>query len=330
MTQPYPRVGPVPQFSYTLVSRVKNLAYVDWIELLRSVEAERLLFKRARSVEPKRQSSRVVSSRSDREERAVMSGRKPCSPTHHRQFCFARQLLLSTFLTQAPYQSHFPWASQGFPCKFNNFIVTMPAKKTKKTHRQETRHCTAKTVDEPPHEKSQGICAFDVETEGPPDMINSAKSEMNGIIHRQEITVEPSNEGVRVGNSAGLAVGRQLDQMNSNMARVLSRNEQMETQNRQLEERVAFLEATSHDFSSARSRYLSFAKRDVFGTSNEDDERIIKAGNRIVHSGNARADAGLYDRNVRRDFTTYIRLYGVHPGTVNAIGKFKVFPCKAI
>ena len=97
-----------------------------------------------------------------------------------------------------------------------------------------------------------------------------------------------------------------------------------------LQEQVASLTTSLDAYLILRNRFLSTYKKDKLHNATDADFRMIAAGNKWAHGGDAVADARLYQGQVRgrrRDFATYQSLYGITPAETSEIGKvvIKVF-----
>ncbi|QSS51531.1 hypothetical protein I7I53_06878 [Histoplasma capsulatum var. duboisii H88] len=82
---------------------------------------------------------------------------------------------------------------------------------------------------------------------------------------------------------------------------------------------VSNLQHSVGDLKDSRSLFISTYRRDILLNATPSDHRIISTGNRFVHGGDCKRDAGLYEHpGRRRDFDTYVKLYGLHPGIVQS------------
>ncbi|KKZ60752.1 hypothetical protein EMCG_04580 [[Emmonsia] crescens] len=82
---------------------------------------------------------------------------------------------------------------------------------------------------------------------------------------------------------------------------------------------VSNLQHSMGDLKDSRSRFISTYRRDILLNATLSDYRIIDTGNRFVHGGDCKRDTDLYEHpGRRRDFNTYIKLYGLHPGIVQS------------
>ncbi|CUS07937.1 unnamed protein product [Tuber aestivum] len=80
---------------------------------------------------------------------------------------------------------------------------------------------------------------------------------------------------------------------------------------------VTALAASSGPYIYRRNYFLSIFNRDKLGTATDTDLGIIGAGTQSVEGGDAMVDATLYIGPMRRrDFTTFLRLYGFMPEVV--------------
>ncbi|PUU76827.1 hypothetical protein B9Z19DRAFT_1129131 [Tuber borchii] len=87
-----------------------------------------------------------------------------------------------------------------------------------------------------------------------------------------------------------------------------------------LDKSVSKLTASLHPYHQTRNRFLSTFKKDKLGTATGDDWKIIAQGSFKPEAGDAATDALLYEGIMsRRDFTTFQKLYGLHPDTVRRI-----------
>ena len=91
---------------------------------------------------------------------------------------------------------------------------------------------------------------------------------------------------------------------------------------RSVEKDVRSLTAFPSPYHHTRNRFLSTFKKDKLGRATVDDLRIIAQGNVKAEGGDAATDALLYEGTMgRKDFTTFEKLYGLHPAIVLRIGE---------
>ncbi|PUU76824.1 hypothetical protein B9Z19DRAFT_1087521 [Tuber borchii] len=89
---------------------------------------------------------------------------------------------------------------------------------------------------------------------------------------------------------------------------------------RSVDKFVSSLTASLHPYHQTRNRFLSTFKKDKLGTATGDDWKIIAQGSFKPEAGDAATDALLYEGITgRRDFTTFQKLYGLHPDMVRKI-----------
>ncbi|KAK2791953.1 hypothetical protein FQN52_004395 [Onygenales sp. PD_12] len=90
---------------------------------------------------------------------------------------------------------------------------------------------------------------------------------------------------------------------------------------------ISDVEGSVADLKDVRNRFISTYKRDVLGIETEADKVMIRRGNRFVHGGDCKRDADLYEAPAQRqDFSVYMKLYGLQPGTV----RFSICGCWAM
>ncbi|KUL91704.1 hypothetical protein ZTR_01428 [Talaromyces verruculosus] len=87
------------------------------------------------------------------------------------------------------------------------------------------------------------------------------------------------------------------------------------------------LERATAGFRDFRNRFISTYKRDVLNQIEDSDRNFIKLGNVVVHTGNVKRDAELYNGlNARRDILVFRELYGILPAIAINIGKPLALP----
>ena len=85
---------------------------------------------------------------------------------------------------------------------------------------------------------------------------------------------------------------------------------------------------TREEYTDIRSRFLSYYKRRL-EFDDEQDRRIIAAGNATALGGHALLDASLYESGVRSDYDTFVRVYGFSYAVVLEIRRFTQFKLNA-
>ena len=97
---------------------------------------------------------------------------------------------------------------------------------------------------------------------------------------------------------------------------------ELELRLRSVQKGVRSLTAFPSAYHHTRNRFLSTFKKDKLGRATVDDWRIIAQGNVKAEGGDAATDALLYEGTMtRKDFTTFERLYGLHPAIVRNISE---------
>ena len=82
------------------------------------------------------------------------------------------------------------------------------------------------------------------------------------------------------------------------------------------------------EYTDIRSRFLSCYKRRL-GLHDGEDMLIIAAGNAAALGGDALFDASLYQRGVRSNYDTFVRVYGFSYAVVLEIRRFTQFKLNA-
>ena len=93
----------------------------------------------------------------------------------------------------------------------------------------------------------------------------------------------------------------------------------LENQVQQMSNQMQHMSHASNGYLKVRQRFLSTYRRDVLGDVSETTAAVIRAGNRAAHDGDAVCDAGLYETQVRRDESIFIKLYGMRAAQVTSL-----------
>lgn len=111
-------------------------------------------------------------------------------------------------------------------------------------------------------------------------------------------------------------------QMKTNEDQAIT-NEDLKKSNQKIQEELWKMTTDAHFaktyanwFFDLRNRFISTYKRDILGTADAHDHKMISRGNALAHSGDAEHDALLYKDRRRHDRDVYLQLYGIDWETV--------------
>ncbi|KAL2059455.1 hypothetical protein ABVK25_000748 [Lepraria finkii] len=137
----------------------------------------------------------------------------------------------------------------------------------------------------------------------------------------EHITMGQAGNKLVYANSGGHGVLGELADMKMKLDILIAETSQIDEhqkeideyqkKNSSLESRVKLLTQTSERYLSIRRRFLDIYKRDIKGIEELKGSKAIREGNQIAHEGDALWDAMLFDRDQRKDKTTYRDLYGL-------------------
>lgn len=144
-----------------------------------------------------------------------------------------------------------------------------------------------------------------------------------------EATVDHSQEPVRWGNSQGLTVLENQDNMmmliKSNSDQIASSSDQIASLQQKvelLESEVNALKATTDSYFAVRSRFFAVFLRDRIGKINRADQNLINEGNFAAHGGDPLTDAMMFKKRIRTDDKTFALLYGMSWARVIEYGMY--------
>jgi hypothetical protein len=168
------------------------------------------------------------------------------------------------------------------------------------------------------------------------EMRSNSPDALQKALDKDELRVEDVRGELAVGNRRGLDILAELAALKPKYEMIYNdtlqqkgeilqlKGEILELEGRinALEERVDGLSSSLDGYKNLRGRFISTYKHDVLSTATEVDLRIIGAGNKSAHGGDATLDAQLYEGpGGRRDYKAFKSLYGLMPGTVSQISK---------
>ena len=148
-----------------------------------------------------------------------------------------------------------------------------------------------------------------------------AKEHLRQQIH--DVNLDQVGERLVYGNSAGLTLLGELEELKESMTLLQKRVAESETtieghrkEIAELQTRVGYLTASSEGYLAIRRRFLDVYKRDIKSMEELRNPRAIRNGNVVAHEGDALSDAVVFDRDRRSDRSTFRELYGLEYGQV--------------
>ena len=158
-------------------------------------------------------------------------------------------------------------------------------------------------------------------------MIEKAKDSLGLAIQNDPLYVQSVRDDLAVGNLAGIQYAEAKaarDQFELRLAKLEEDHQKLQLFYSSLQKDVLNLKESVEDYNIVRHRFISFFKRDVLLTATPNDFALIRKGSNLVHGGDAKRDADLYETGGRQDYGVYEMLYGFHPSVVKSIRKFLV------
>jgi hypothetical protein len=158
-------------------------------------------------------------------------------------------------------------------------------------------------------------------------MVQDTETQLDNLVFRNSLSTRTT--AIELSSH----IGKTKSNFDELEARLASLESTVASQGNELanhENQIRILESATHGFAALRHRFLSTAKRDIFGfaLTQADNERVAAVDSSASarrYGGNCVFDAKLYEPGGggrRRDFRTYEKLYGLHPGVVRMIGRF--------
>ncbi|EER43518.1 conserved hypothetical protein [Histoplasma capsulatum H143] len=191
-----------------------------------------------------------------------------------------------------------------------------------------------------PDDHCDAIAAATIEIADPEIMIEQAQVMLKGAIDNHQLQFQTVRDMPVVTNRRGVryaegyfdreAFASRLEttenalenfktELESIKTELESIKSELKNECESLRRTVSNLQHSVGDLKDSRSLFISTYRRDILLNATPSDHRIISTGNRFVHGGDCKRDAGLYEHpGRRRDFDTYVKLYGLHPGIVQS------------
>lgn len=132
----------------------------------------------------------------------------------------------------------------------------------------------------------------------------------------------------RWGNSQGLTVLEKMDQLSSDVKILKDQSKstinqiaELNTEIANLNTKVNILTPESSSYLAVRNRFFARYRRDILGSTINQDREAVPLGNQKAHGGDVIADGRLYENGTRFDDEIFQELYGLQWARVCKIGK---------
>ncbi|OAX81473.1 hypothetical protein ACJ72_04190, partial [Emergomyces africanus] len=173
------------------------------------------------------------------------------------------------------------------------------------------------------------IAVATIEIADPEIMIEQAQEMLKGAIDNHQLQYQTIRGMPVVTNQQGVryakdhfdreAFASRLETTENALENIKTELIDVKNECKSLRHTISNLQLSVDDLKDCRSWFISTYRRDILLNATPSDHLIIDTGNRFVHGGDCKRDADLYKHpGRRRDFDTYMKLYGLHPDIVRS------------